>query len=168
MPVDLNKWSGPLSLQEVDERPQHPLQVKNWPTSIVWDGLDPGTLHTLVLTDTDAPIRKDPKHREWHHFLVNNMQDDDLSSGTVLSDYVGSGPPRGTGLHRYAWQVYEHDRPLKCDEPIPSDRPGEESGEFKAANFRRKFELGSLVAGACYQAEWDDYVPKLHEQLSRK
>ena len=28
MPVDLSKWSGPLSLQEVDERPQHPLQVK--------------------------------------------------------------------------------------------------------------------------------------------
>lgn len=28
MPVDLGKWSGPLSLQEVDERPQHPLQVK--------------------------------------------------------------------------------------------------------------------------------------------
>lgn len=28
MPVDLSKWSGPLSLQEVDEQPQHPLQVK--------------------------------------------------------------------------------------------------------------------------------------------
>lgn len=27
MPVDLSKWSGPLSLQEVEERPQHPLQV---------------------------------------------------------------------------------------------------------------------------------------------
>lgn len=28
MPVDLGKWSGPLSLQEVDEQPQHPLQVR--------------------------------------------------------------------------------------------------------------------------------------------
>lgn len=27
-PMDLSKWSGPLSLQEVDEQPQHPLQVK--------------------------------------------------------------------------------------------------------------------------------------------
>ncbi|KAF6278284.1 phosphatidylethanolamine binding protein 1 [Rhinolophus ferrumequinum] len=26
--MDLSKWSGPLSLQEVDEQPQHPLQVK--------------------------------------------------------------------------------------------------------------------------------------------
>ncbi|XP_011910612.1 PREDICTED: phosphatidylethanolamine-binding protein 1-like [Cercocebus atys] len=116
MPVDLSKWSGPLSLQEVEEQPQHPLhvtyagaaldelgkvltptQVKNRPTSISWDGLDSGKLYTLVLTDPDAPSRKDPKYREWHHFLVVNMKGNDISSGTVLSDYVGSGPPKGTG-----------------------------------------------------------------------
>ena len=77
--VDLSKWSRPLSLQEVDERLQHPLrraevdepakvltptQVKNRPTSITWDGLDPGKLYTLVLTDPDAPSRKDPKYRQ--------------------------------------------------------------------------------------------------------
>ncbi|TKC50887.1 hypothetical protein EI555_010061, partial [Monodon monoceros] len=168
MPVDLSKWSGPLSLQEVDERPQHPLQVKyggaevdelgkvltptqvkNRPTSIAWDGLDPGKL-------------------EWHHFLVVNMKGNDISSGTVLSDYVGSGPPKGTGLHRYIWLVYEQDRPLKCDEPILSNRSGDHRGKFKVANFRKKYELGAPVAGTCYQAEWDDYVPKLYEQLSGK
>jgi phosphatidylethanolamine-binding protein (PEBP) family uncharacterized protein len=40
------------------------LQVKNRPTSITWDGLDPGKLYTLVLTDPDAPSRKDPKYRQ--------------------------------------------------------------------------------------------------------
>ena len=35
--------------------------------------------------------------REWHHFLVTNMKGNDVGSGTVLSDYVGSGPPKGTG-----------------------------------------------------------------------
>uniref|UniRef100_A0A2I3G3N5 Phosphatidylethanolamine-binding protein 1 n=1 Tax=Nomascus leucogenys TaxID=61853 RepID=A0A2I3G3N5_NOMLE len=112
MPVDLSKWSGPLSLQEMDEQPQHllhvtyaqaavdelgkvltPTQVRNRPTSISWDGLDSGKLYTLVLTDPDAPSRKDPKYREWHHFLVVNMKGNDISSGTVLSDYVGSGSP---------------------------------------------------------------------------
>ncbi|TKC37143.1 hypothetical protein EI555_002473 [Monodon monoceros] len=187
MPVDLSTWSGPLSLQEVDKRPQHPLQVKyggaevdelgkvltptqvkNRPTSIAWDGLDPGKLYTLVLTNPDAPSRKDPKYREWHHFLVVNMNSNDISSGTVLSDYVGSGPPKGTGLHRYTWLVYEQDRPLKCDEPILSNRSGDHRGKFKVANFRKKYELGAPVAGTCYQAEWDDYVPKLNEQLSGK
>ncbi|OWK14367.1 PEBP1 [Cervus elaphus hippelaphus] len=225
MPVDLGKWSGPLSRQEVDERPQHPLQVKysgaevdelgkvltptqvprvegvqlleagrlsgrrvggpvevkNRPTSITWDGLDPGKLYTLVLTDPDAPSRKDPKYRqvgerwgvaghplEWHHFLVVNMKGNDIGSGTVLSDYVGSGPPKGTGLHRYVWLVYEQKGPLKCDEPILSNRSGDHRGKFKVASFRKKYELGTPVAGTCYQAEWDDYVPKLYEQLSGK
>lgn len=47
MPVDLSKWSGPLSLQEVDERPQHPLQVKYTGTEI--DELG------KVLTPTQVP-----------------------------------------------------------------------------------------------------------------
>lgn len=38
--------------------------------------------------------------REWHHFLVVNMKGNDISSGKVLSDYVGSGPPSGTGQSR--------------------------------------------------------------------
>ncbi|KAL6038727.1 hypothetical protein STEG23_008220 [Scotinomys teguina] len=112
MPIDISKWTGPLSLQEVDEQPQHslrvtyagvevnelgqvltPTQVKNRPNNISWDGLDPGKLYTLVLTDLDAPSRKDPKYREWHHFLVVSMKGNDVSSGKVLSDYVGSGTP---------------------------------------------------------------------------
>uniref|UniRef100_A0A2K5Q417 Phosphatidylethanolamine-binding protein 1 n=1 Tax=Cebus imitator TaxID=2715852 RepID=A0A2K5Q417_CEBIM len=160
MPVDLA--SGP-----VDEQPQHPLhvtyggatvdelgkvlmptQVKNRPTSISWD-------------DPDAPSRKDPKYREWHHFLVVNMKGNDISSGTVLSDYMGSGTPKGTGLHRYVWLVYEQDRPLKCDEPILSNRSGDHRGKFKVTSFRKKYELGAPVAGKCYEAEWDGYVPKL-------
>ncbi|XP_011819793.1 PREDICTED: phosphatidylethanolamine-binding protein 1 [Mandrillus leucophaeus] len=96
------------------------------------------------------------------------MKGNDISSGTVLSDYVGSGPPKGTGLHRYVWLVYEQARPLKCDEPILSSRSGDHRGKFKVAAFRKKYELGAPVAGACYQAEWDDYVPKLYEQLSGK
>ncbi|XP_010070692.1 PREDICTED: phosphatidylethanolamine-binding protein 1, partial [Pterocles gutturalis] len=122
--------------------------VQHRPTSIEWDGCDPQKLYTLVLTDPDAPSRKDPKFREWHHFLVTNMKGNNVGSGTVLSDYVGSGPPKGTGLHRYV-----------C---------GDKRGKFKVASFRSKYELGVPVAGTCYQAEWDDYVPKLYEQLSGK
>uniref|UniRef100_A0A8C2QJI9 Phosphatidylethanolamine-binding protein 1 n=1 Tax=Cricetulus griseus TaxID=10029 RepID=A0A8C2QJI9_CRIGR len=159
MPVDISQWSRPLSLQEVHElgKVLMPTQVKNRPSSISWDGLDPGKLYTLVLTDPDAPSRKEPKFREWHHFLVVNMKGNDISSVKVLSDYVGSGPPSGTGLHRYVWLVYEQDKPLNYH-----------CGKFKVAAFRKKYHLGAPVAGTCYQAEWDDYMPKLYEQLSRK
>ncbi|EDL10551.1 phosphatidylethanolamine binding protein 2, isoform CRA_a [Mus musculus] len=98
MPTDMSMWTGPLSLHEVDEQPQHllrvtyteaeveelgqvltPTQVKHRPGSISWDGLDPGKLYTLILTDPDAPSRKKPVYREWHHFLVVNMKGNDIS-----------------------------------------------------------------------------------------
>lgn len=47
MPVDLSQWSGPLSLQEVDERPKHPLQVK-------YSGAEVDELGK-VLTPTQVP-----------------------------------------------------------------------------------------------------------------
>ena len=108
------QWARPLSLQEVDElgKALLPTQVKKRPSSTSWDGLDPGKLYTLVRTDPDAPSRKDPKFRVWHHFLVVNMKGNDVSSGRGLSDYVGSGLPRGTGLHLYDWLVCMQDKPL--------------------------------------------------------
>lgn len=183
--------------------------------------------------------------REWHHFLVVNMKGNDISSGTVLSDYVGAGPPKGTGrltnkcftpfsadittkghvgltfwhllvrgylrtwgnylswpfwwavlqfsktlwvhwsslhismhlhlvflhfpgLHRYVWLVYEQSQQLTCEEPILSNRSGDKRGHFHVADFRKKYKLAAPVAGTCFQAEWDDYVPKLYEQLSGK
>ncbi|KAK7808233.1 hypothetical protein U0070_016958 [Myodes glareolus] len=79
MPADISQWSGPLSLQEVDNRLQHalqvryarvevdelgkvlmPTQVKNRPSSISWGGLDPGRLYTLVLNDRMLPAGRTP------------------------------------------------------------------------------------------------------------
>ncbi|KAK5621622.1 Phosphatidylethanolamine-binding protein 1 [Crenichthys baileyi] len=187
MAVDLSQWSGPLALQEVEEKPGKPLtvkygsveidelgkvltptQVQSRPTCIEWEGCDPSKLYTLALTDPDAPSRKDPKFREWHHFLVVNMKGNDVSSGCVMSDYVGSGPPKGTGLHRYVWLVYEQPGSLSCSETVLTNRSGDGRGKFKLQTFRKKYNLGAPVAGTCYQAEWDNYVPELYKQLAGK
>ncbi|XP_048851958.1 phosphatidylethanolamine-binding protein 1 [Brienomyrus brachyistius] len=187
MSLDLSQWTGSLALNEVEEKPAHPLvvkydtveidelgkvltptQVKNRPTAVEWEGCDPNKLYTLALTDPDAPSRKDPKFREWHHFLVVNMKGNDIDSGCVMSDYVGSGPPKGTGLHRYVWLVYEQQRQVSCAEPVLTNRSGDHRGKFKISDFRTKYNLGTPVAGSCYQAEWDDYVPKLYQQLAGK
>lgn len=187
MPLDLAAWNGPLNLNEVEEKPMHPLQVRygnleldelgkeltptqvqNKPTLIEWDGMEKDKLYTVILTDPDAPSRKNPKFREWHHFIVVNANGNDLSTGFVQSDYVGSGPPKGTGLHRYVWLVYEQPGPIKCEEAVLTNRSGENRGQFSAASFRAKYKLGTPVAGTCYQAQWDEYVPKLYEQLAGK
>ncbi|XP_069475294.1 phosphatidylethanolamine-binding protein 1 isoform X1 [Ambystoma mexicanum] len=187
MPVNLDDWSGPLNLNEVDEKPSHalrvkygsvevdelgkeltPTQVQNKPTLLEWSGMEKDKLYTVGMTDPDAPSRKNPKFREWHHYLATNVKGGDLSTGFVQSDYVGAGPPKGTGLHRYVWLVYEQPGPIKYDEPVLSNRSGDHRGNFSMASFRKKYKLGAPVAGTCYQAQWDDYVPKLYEQLSGK
>ena len=54
-----------------------------------------------MCTDPDAPSRKNPKYREWRHWVVVNVPGGDVSKGEVCAEYVGAGPPQGTGLHRY-------------------------------------------------------------------
>ncbi len=47
--------------------------------------------------DPDAPSRAEPKFREWQHWLVANVPGNDVTKGDHLAEYVGSGPPKGTG-----------------------------------------------------------------------
>ncbi|XP_037504358.1 protein D3 isoform X1 [Rhipicephalus sanguineus] len=123
-------------------------------------------LYTLCMTDPDAPSRQSPKYREWHHWLVVNIPGCNVSEGETLSEYVGSGPPKGTGLHRYVFLVYKQPGKLSCDEKRLTNRSGDHRGCFKVREFAKKYQLGEPVAANFYQAEWDDYVPKLYEQLS--
>lgn len=107
-----------------------PTQVKDQPI-VFWES-EPGALYTLCMTgrlrigiwlavepsawctnflinvrlyvcsDPDAPSRKEPKFREWLHWLIvnipaGNTESLDITPGEVIAEYVGSGPPEGTG-----------------------------------------------------------------------
>lgn len=50
----------------------------------------------------------------------------------------------------------------------PFCRSGDNRGKFSIRKFAKKHNLGNPIAGNFYQAQWDDYVPKLYEQLSGK
>ncbi|XP_065341880.1 protein D2-like isoform X1 [Cloeon dipterum] len=140
-----------------------PTQVKDIPT-VAWNA-ESGALYTLCMTDPDAPSRAEPKFREWHHWLVGNIPENKIAEGETLSEYVGSGPPQGTGLHRYVFLVYKQSGQLTFDEPRLTNRSGDNRGKFSIRKFAAKYNLGNPVAGNFYQAQWDDYVPKLYEQL---
>ncbi|XP_033308140.1 protein D2-like isoform X1 [Bombus bifarius] len=140
-----------------------PTQVKD-PPSVKWDG-DASVFYTLCMTDPDAPSRKEPKFREWHHWLVGNIPGSDVSKGEVLSQYIGSGPPEGTGLHRYVFLLYKQPQKLTFDEPRLTNRSGDNRANFSIKKFAAKYKLGDPIAGNMYQAEFDDYVPLLYKQL---
>lgn len=97
-----------------------PTQVKN-PPQVKWNA-QPDSFYLLCMTDPDAPSRQDPKFREWHHWLVGNIPGNDIAKGDVLSEYVGSGPPEKTGLHRYVFLIYKQPKRLEFDEPRLTNR----------------------------------------------
>jgi len=143
-----------------------PTQVKDIPTHIEWP-VEEGAFYTLCMTDPDAPSRLNPKYREWHHWLVVNIPEARVADGKTLSEYVGSGPPKGTGLHRYVFLVYKQPNgSIETDEKKLTNRSGENRGNFSIRNFAKKYNLGNPLAGNFFQAAWDDYVPKLYEQLA--
>ncbi|KAK6051399.1 phosphatidylethanolamine-binding protein [Cooperia oncophora] len=142
-----------------------PTQVKN-PPKLTWD-TEQGALYTVIMTDPDAPSRKEPTYREWHHWLVVNVPENDVNKGDALAEYIGSGPPKGTGLHRYVFLVYKQPsgRISDSDHGHLTNRSGDGRGGFKTEKFVAKHKLGTPIAGNFYQAEWDDYVPILYKQL---
>lgn len=89
---------------------------------------------TLVLTDPDAPSRKEKKWSEYAHWIVadlplNATSDSegllstilDYLKGKELLPYVGPAPPEKTGKHRYVFLLYKQDPKARLE--TPKDRP---------------------------------------------
>lgn len=82
-----------------------PTQVKDAP-QVKWEA-EKGAYYTLVMVDPDAPSRSDPKFREIRHWLVMNIPDNVVENGDTVIEYIGAGPPKGTGLHRYVFLIFK-------------------------------------------------------------
>ncbi|CDH13320.1 related to Carboxypeptidase Y inhibitor [Zygosaccharomyces bailii ISA1307] len=84
-------------------------------------------LLTLVLTDPDAPSRTDKKWSEYCHYIESDIKMGEgglLGGGKVLQPYVGPGPPKGTGPHRYVFLLYQQPSGVTCSSFTPiKDRP---------------------------------------------
>jgi len=141
-----------------------PTQVKDEP-KVEWQA-DDGSFYTLLMTDPDAPSRKDPKFGEVRHWLVVNIPGSDINAGETKYQYIGSGPPSGSGLHRYIFLVFEQSKgKQEFDVPTVTNRSREGRLSTKTRKLIADYNL-QLVAGNFYFAKFDDYVPILQAQLS--
>ncbi|CAH1117551.1 unnamed protein product [Phaedon cochleariae] len=115
---------------------------------------DAGDYYTLLLTDPDAPSRKNPTVREFSHWLVVNIPGSKVSEGDNIREYMGSAPPEGTGLHRYVFLLYKQNGKQTFDEPHQVATDGNR-GRFSTAQFAKKHNLGNPIAGNFFQAQWE-------------
>jgi phosphatidylethanolamine-binding protein len=97
-----------------------------------------------------------------------NIQGNKLTSGEPVFQYIGSGPPKDTGLHRYVFLLFKQPNgSIEFDSPYVSDHSALGRPSTNTNELIKKYDL-KLVAGNFYQAEYDDYVPTLHAQLAGK
>ncbi|CAB4253316.1 similar to Saccharomyces cerevisiae YLR179C Protein of unknown function with similarity to Tfs1p [Maudiozyma barnettii] len=87
-----------------------------------FDNVDTSSLYTLVMTDPDAPSRTDKKFSEYCHYVVTDIKFTNANEGGAivpgqdnveLHSYIGPGPPKGTGLHRYIFLLLKQDSSVK-------------------------------------------------------
>lgn len=82
-----------------------PTEVKDKP-AVTWDA-EKGAFYTLIMIDLDAPSRACPTWREVRHWLVVNIPESSIENGDEVVEFISSGPPKDTGLHRYVFLVYK-------------------------------------------------------------
>lgn len=72
-----------------------------------------------------------------------------------------------TGLHRYVFLLFKQKGKIDFEGPYVSDHSPLGRPSTSTRDLIKKYDL-DLVAANFYEAEYDDYVPTLHFQLSGK
>lgn len=61
----------------------------------------PNTLYTLIMHDPDAVVGN------WLHWVIVNIKGNNVKNGDELFEYTYPAPPKGSGMHRYIFLLYE-------------------------------------------------------------
>lgn len=121
---------------------------------------EPGQLYAFLMVDPDTPMKK-----IFLHQAVLNVPGDNVDKGDNMAAYVGSGPPKGSGIHRYIFLVYKQGEKLKPEFNEPNNSVKNRIG-FLFEDFLKKYKVDPVpVAGNFYRAEYDCSVLDLHKRL---
>ncbi|XP_056427018.1 phosphatidylethanolamine-binding protein 4 isoform X1 [Hyla sarda] len=111
--------------------------------------------YILMMVDPDAPSRNNPIRRYWRHWLVADIQGQDILSGEILkgktiAEYNGPAPPANTGYHRYEFRLY-----VQPPDSSPALLASEEKvrANFDPDAFASRFSLGKPVAQTQFMAQ---------------
>ncbi|KAI4492287.1 hypothetical protein M0802_009868 [Mischocyttarus mexicanus] len=147
--VDLGTELTPTQTQEIPE-----IHYKH----------DGGVLYTLIMTDPDIPTRG--YNREFRHWIVGNIPEENVAKGEIIAEYVGPAPPKDTGKHRYVFLLYKQNQgAITFDERRLSNRDGRFRSRFSTKKFVEKYNLEGPIAGNFMRVEYDDNVPSYHKRL---
>jgi hypothetical protein len=125
--------------------------------------------YAVALVDPDAPSRDKPVQAQWLHWLSVNIPGRDASRGDVLVEYVGPAPPRGTGVHRYVFLLFEQGKHWDVDSAprIPrTQASGRAKWSWERFLQQQNDPTAKLQAINFVRAEYDEAVPLIQSQFT--
>lgn len=121
--------------------------------------------YTLLFIDPDAPSRQNPNLRIIQHWTIVNIENNNIETGNVLTEYLGSLPGKNTGLHRYIFLLFKQPRRLQFYEPLIVLTNVNDRVNFSVRAFASKYNLGKPIAGNYFQAQYDESEEKIISDL---
>jgi len=128
-----------------------------------------GGSYCLIMIDPDAPSVSNPVNRSFLHWIVPNITPPSISTLEALAVkvkdtlteeentitplpedhalYMGPGPPKGSGLHRYLFLLFKQLTPnLKFDDSVPIAKEYPPRRHFEVEPFCKKWGLEPVGA----------------------
>ena len=93
-----------------------PTNVKDQP-EVSWSA-EANAFYTLLMIDPDAPSRQSPTLGDVFHWLVINIPGNQVAQGQTVCEFIGSGAPKDTGLHRYVFLVFKQTDKIVTDKYV--------------------------------------------------
>lgn len=166
-------YAGDNLLAKNTGKTNTPTQVRYQPLTISWPDTKPDHYYTIIMIDPDMPSRSTPiaKKTQVLHWLMVNIPGSGVG-GRQLAPYIGSGPPPGTGIHRYTFLVFDEGTSPKdytSVKPFDLVKIGrrvnwnfvEEGKPWTLRGFKQWANMGEPIASNFYLAQWDQWVDEL-------
>ncbi|KAK2837452.1 hypothetical protein Q5P01_014664 [Channa striata] len=121
---------------------------KTWKApKICFPGAQKNTQYVLVMVDPDAPSRANPTSAFWRHWVVVDIQGNELKNGeaqgTSLDEYRPPTPPQNSGYHRYQFMLFEQPSGTRVS---LTEKEKSSRGKWDLWDFTARFDLGEPVA----------------------
>ncbi|XP_055323149.1 protein D3-like [Sitodiplosis mosellana] len=130
-----------------------PSQIQDKPTEVAWPCKE-GAYYTVLMYNPDGPSRVAPVNREYRHWLVVNIPENDIEKGQEVVGYSKGVPPKGSGLHRYVFLVFKQPKIIKYNEPYESPENHDNRPKTSAAKLAKEYGLGDPVCGNFLQTQY--------------
>ncbi|KIV96962.1 hypothetical protein PV10_00772 [Exophiala mesophila] len=106
--------------------------------------------HVVICVDLDGPFPSFNFLSPILHWIQSDLQTSSLTTNQPsIANYVGPGPPPGSGPHRYVFLLYKQPSEFRLDQYVPSG--GKEFGimarmRYDLSAFEEMARLGKPIA----------------------